>query len=1023
MSETEQVNPDEQAQQAEASETQAVEAAEAMEMTEAVEAAEKKTPGEEPIENPEETTTADDEQASVQDNEQETEGEPSAEAETAEADGEVDESQDAEPSAEATAEPKTEEVAKVETDHEQADELTTEADAEVEVEAAETQAEELPAENPVEQVSEDEPSTEPTAELETEEKPEVETAETDDESVVEVTAEPDTEVMAEDETAEAKELPAENPVEQVNEDELSAEPTAEAETEDAEVETEEEPETAAEPAGQAEPISPPVKPTATLEDKTSYPDEAGKPQTNRLPIMHILLLAHAVLLAIISLVILKGLFDGPQQSIANQETNQESVLTQQQELVVVADIADVADPESGDKPQNVTFAEAQQLFQEGYYDIALLAYRELITLSLSRPNEAITRELLRLRAGQCLSNLSQDTQANELFEALSKSPSPIIRATAEYHLALANLNRGRHMQARLQTYRALSSLNTAGQSGKFGLDCDHLIARSLTEKTLRYFNTDIVIPWQTQTTIDLFAGLGKAEIKSLLQSGWINTSTSIMGPQITPAQTVQPGPRWSIFSDPIALEELLGKISAATDCPIEWVDTPSAVRRRTVSLQLPSVTAYRAIELAAGMAGLIARFDGEKAFIYDPDSLTTIKQQQDLLASESISAWRRFFLRAKNDRRIPVGHLAVACIYESQGRTASAIREFKTVSSRFLGTPASSTALHRCAKLRIGIHDYSGARNDLLTLLDSDPSPSTDGQIYLDLGQATFRAGLFFEASDVFRRLYYRDLSPQSQSQACLGLARCFYQQNQLEQAIEWFFKYVKAKKDLSEQVPADVFLLLAKSNEGLTKTDEALVAYELTLASEPTESERTEALLGLARVHEFLAKPAKGIGALGKIRTDKITQADRLEMVILTSKMYRQMALPEKAIKAINNGAVDIADHQMQTDLKLELARCKLQQGKLAEAHLLLGELLTRMNPGPEAHQVALELASLCVQVNRPTQAVIITKGLLDRTDDLQLKKKALDVLGKAYLAMNDYEQAAAAFTGVYQDLAGAIE
>jgi tetratricopeptide (TPR) repeat protein len=145
--------------------------------------------------------------------------------------------------------------------------------------------------------------------------------------------------------------------------------------------------------------------------------------------------------------------------------------------------------------------------------------------------------------------------------------------------------------------------------------------------------------------------------------------------------------------------------------------------------------------------------------------------------------------------------------------------------------------------------------------------------------------------------------------------------------------------------------------------------------------------------------------------------------MVILTSRMYRLMSLPKKAIKTINDGAAEITDHQMQTDLKLELARCKLQQGKLTEAHQLLGETLPRMTPGPQAHQVAYELASLCVQVNSPKEAIIITKSLLNRTDDLELKRKAFDVLGKAYLAMNDYEQAAAAFTGIYKDIAGATE
>ncbi len=909
---------------------------------------------------------------------------------------------------EETEEAPAEQVSEEEPEAEETETVDVEPESE---EASEIQ--ESPAdEESTEQVSEEEPEAEEASEIEenpvdeesTEQVSEEEPAVVAEEALAEQASEegPVAE-EAEEESAEVEEA-EEAPAEQVSE-EVSPEPKSNPEPQATPQ--------AVEPADQASPVIAEAQDQVATEDEASSSDEPGRPQASRMRTMQVLLVANTVLLAILAFVLLKDKFDSPQQSIANQQP----VLTQPHEL------ADVAVPKSDDEPIVVTFAEAEQLFQEGYYDIALLAYRELIGDSLSKPNEAITRELLRLRAAQCLLNSGQDTQANKLFEALTKSPSPIIRGTAEYHMALICLDQGLHMQARMRSYRALSSLNTAGQSGKLALDCDHLMARSLTEKTLRYFNTNTVIPWQNQSTTDLFAGLNKAEIKSLLQSGWTNMSSSIIGPEIYPVQTDQPGPRWSIFSDPLALEELLGKISAATGCPIEWVNASSAVRRRVVLLELPSVTTYRAIELAVGMAGLIVRFDGEKAFVYDPDSLATIQQQQDLLSREAVSAWRRFFLRGKNDKRNPIGHLAIACIYESKGDINSAIREFQTIASRFLGSPSASTALQRSARLRIEIQNFPGARKDLLTLLDSDPNPPTDGQIYLDLGQATLRGGLFLEASDIFRRLYYRDLSPQSQAQACLGLARCFYQQNQFEDAAEWFDKYIETSRKLAEHISPDAFLLLGRSNESLAKTDEALAAYKSSLASGPTDIQRTDALLGIARVHETIGRPIKGIGALKQIRTDQITQANRLEMVILTSRMYRQLSLPEKAIKAINVGAVDIVDTQMQTDLKLELARCKVQQGYLAEAHQLLGEILPSMNPGPQAHQVAYELANLCVQVNRPKQAIIISKGLLERTEDQKLKKQTLDVLGKAYLAMNDYEQAAAAFTGVYENLAGATE
>ncbi|MCK4276088.1 MAG: tetratricopeptide repeat protein, partial [Phycisphaerae bacterium] len=653
---------------------------------------------------------------------------------------------------------------------------------------------------------------------------------------------------------------------------------------------------------------------------------------------------------------------------------------------------------------------------------ALEHYRKLLSASLTRPADALIVELLKLRCAQCLQQLGQPAQATEILERLSTGLSPIIRAVANYRLASIDVENGQFLQARIKAYKAAANLGALENPLGLEADCDFLIARSLTQKALTTYDLRLDITWPDDRP-DPFAALSEDQLRALLSSGTGAKTNSTLEPQVRKKWAATAGQVFSATSQGAPLENLLGRVCAVGGFDIQWVSVDLHVRRRPVVLSLAEVSSHRLCEVACGAAGLIARFDGNRVLVHDPITAKSLLVQRQVVNREGISTWRRFLLRRRDDERVPLGHLAVASLYECSSDTAGALREYELVGQRFRDNPVSAVAFLRAAKLRIHLRDYTGARTALLNLLDSNPDPPDADDVYLSLGRANMEAGLLDEGVRVFSKLYHLNLSAWSQQDACLGLGETLYRKADYREANKWFADYVELVKAKRQRPSPKVYLLWGKSLAAVDRFDEAARVFRLALAGAYSTVQRTEALWELAKAEQQRDNFAGSIAALQKIDSKRLGPQQSLNVLLVTAQTYRRMGLPEKAYDILEGGASRISDPQIQFELAVEMSRCQVDAGNPKAALKLLTEAMPHAEPGPKVLSASCELGQICLKAGQVDQAIIVVEDLLRSSCSDDLKRRGLLILGNAYLTQGNYEQAARAFSGTVLEQLGAQE
>jgi tetratricopeptide (TPR) repeat protein len=124
-------------------------------------------------------------------------------------------------------------------------------------------------------------------------------------------------------------------------------------------------------------------------------------------------------------------------------------------------------------------------------------------------------------------------------------------------------------------------------------------------------------------------------------------------------------------------------------------------------------------------------------------------------------------------------------------------------------------------------------------------------------------------------------------------------------------------------------------------------------------------------------------------------------------------MGLPDKAIAALGDIAEYLPDSQLKTRVSFELVNCYIAKGDLEFAHKKLAEILISAAPGPLAHEIALELAEVCLKLGQNSQTVSLCLQLLDSAVSARIKQKALKVLAAAYKRQKKFDDAALALFG----------
>ena len=612
-------------------------------------------------------------------------------------------------------------------------------------------------------------------------------------------------------------------------------------------------------------------------------------------------------------------------------------------------------------------------------------------------------------------------QARLILEKLTNSDSPVIRAVCGADLARMDEMGGQHLQARVLAYRALAALAAIEESLALEADCDYLIARALTEKVGGFLTAEELVPWSRLTASDVFAGRSELAISRLLEAGATDPGRSQPSPSVRIARTAR---AWTLSSSKAALEDVLHQFAAKIGKDVEWKGVAPAVRRRTVTFTFREVSELRACELACGMAGLMGQFTWDRIVVHDPESITTLSQQKELLIAEAMSAWRRFSLRFSDDERTPEGHFARAALYELAGDAVGAMRQYQLIGRQYQQELAlAPMALMRSASLRMGLRDYVGAGQDLQDVLDLYPRhPQTD-RVYLSLGEVAMRAAEGEQdaadrdrhlkaATEALLRVHDLNASAESRANAALEAGDCYYRRGEYKEASKWLSRYITLARGGPRDKLVRAYLLLGRSELAQGNNSVAGEAFRRVLAARPLRNEYVEAILALTRVQAAMGDEVAAMATIGHIEKEQLTDDQRYRYVVTVSQLYRSMGLPDRARAFLRKAGPAVSDPKLRAMMAIETGRCLWEAGDLQAARECMSDAMGRLPAGPEAHAAAMELGSICMDMGEPEQAAVFAEEVLRGKPSDEIRRRALEMVGRAYLRSKQYEKAVRALT-----------
>lgn len=750
------------------------------------------------------------------------------------------------------------------------------------------------------------------------------------------------------------------------------------------------------------------------------PDLFTKSGRGRIPWQATLLVGNTVVLAVLALVLLLRPQNGPSHVAVERmlppSPSAPAGTSDQSPIPAANDSL----PEAKGA---VSWAVAEDHYASEQYGLAIGYYRRLLETSLLNPREWMISDFCRLRIAQCQVHLDRLPEAHDVLRSLASSRSPVVRGTALYLSATLNAAEGQYLSAWIQSYQALGALGAAEGASDLRTQCNLLAAEAMTRKGLAFFNSDESLPRRREPPADPLAGMKTEEgLREKLAAGVQRMSDAAIGPRLASADRGGIGRLWTVTSAGAPLEEFLHRLVGESGLNIRWHEVGRAGRRRPLTLALTDVKDVRVVEVACGSVGLVARLTGEEAIIHDPSGRTSTDELRDLVLREAVSGWRRVLLRAPDAKRQAYGHFALGLLYEHQNDHASAITEYRLVTERYPRSKHAPRARLRGAIVRIDFRDFTGAREELIELLNRHPSFPDSDQVYLRLGQATMETGHLDEAIKTFKKLFYLELSQESRIGACLGAGTCFYRKGDHKSAAEWLARYVAlARQSEREAGAARGSLLLARSLNALGRHQDAVAAVRKAADVEADTDLRTALLLELARSLAAGKEYTAALAVLHRVEDSDVDRPALDEAALIQSRVLRAISVPERALRLLREELRHAADARTKARMAVELARCYADAGDLDGARRIMAEALPKLEAGPEAHEATCELADFALRAGHPEQTIGLCRKLLARPISPEVRRRAFDALGQAYVAVRDYERAALAFSGAMPGAKGA--
>ncbi len=671
-------------------------------------------------------------------------------------------------------------------------------------------------------------------------------------------------------------------------------------------------------------------------------------------------------------------------------------------------------------PEPLSLQIADTLYLQGDFVSALTTYDKLYRRVPPTEAQQPLRDFLILRMALCSKNSGNTRQADNMFRTVSLCRLPLLRALARYHQSMMLLDRERYIEAATKAYQTIALIEVVNYDDQWleavQQQCYFIVAEALTRNLLSLRDADADVPdelWSGHVDIDPFINLDEPQLKVFLASGSDKLDAALLSPQIR-AEADQG--RWSVICNGASVEELLSRFATNAKYDLNWAGsskpTPEeeALRRRPIYLYLRSATAQQVMTVAAGSAGLLAQMDGtQNVKITDPASYTSLSDHTNRLADESISLWQRFLFNAKDDQRVPASHFTLGLLHAVRDHTNEAIAEFKLVANQFPKDPLAPFALLQSGRLKVTLRDYVGAQTDLKQLVGLYPDTAIADKASLSLADATMKAGLYKEATSMYRKVYNLGLSTESQTESSLGAGRCFYETGNYEEAARWLDRYVTLARNQNRREFHTACLLLGKANLALGRAEQAHSALNLALQGDLSRQQHIETIATLVEAYIEQDQLIDALNILENAHAWQLSQQEMIELLLLRARILRSIGLIDKAIALLEEKGPFLPSPDLKGKVSLELAQCYITKGDYEKARGALSGTFQLVEPGPLAHRIGCELARTCLRVNQPNRTISVCKQLLEYATTVPERQEIRELLSEAYCEQGQYNLAVA--------------
>ncbi len=665
----------------------------------------------------------------------------------------------------------------------------------------------------------------------------------------------------------------------------------------------------------------------------------------------------------------------------------------------------VAEPVvSSSAPVSASWSSAQTAFDEGDFALALEEFQALEVASPVRAGADPTRDLIVLRIGQCHLRIEELTEARQRLQAAASSASPSISSEASFELAIINELSQAFLRARSEAYAALAvSGSLPGRRTDQSLE--FVVARSLSGMVLSMSGQADAVPWSGAAFVPPLAGMSQAQIQQRLNKESDTFNQGLISPRILRFPTDDGRVVWTVTCWRAPVGMLIESLASQANLSVHWANVSPDVQQRQVTMDTAPGSAVRICELATGSAGLIARFTGNRIIVYDPTTFDESSQRLNILSAEATSCWRRYFLRYPKDQRIAEGHFSLGVSAQACDKPLEAMREYDLIGEGFSRSAVAPRALINYGKLLIDIHDYSGAKDKLSAVLDRFPHGDQIANAYMALGEAELQAGSPGEAFDVFRKLYYLDISSASRKLACRQAGVCAFLLGDDEAAVEWLRRYLKTWRSDGGPEVARSYLLLGQTYVRQGEIDLAIGAYTVAISGELNDGQRGQACVELAELHrpEY---PIKALRDLLSVSFETLSDEMKFRHTLSLARVHEAMGLPGEAARHLREKIPMVPSRDQRAQLGVELAICYQEMGELQDAYRVLTEAMGGLEDAEQGQLAAARLAEIALAMGRPEEAALAVQDIDHLRNDAEMAAAVRQSVAVAHLEAEQYDR-----------------